>query len=682
MSQDRRHAAIMFTDIVGYTKLMGEDEDRAFEVLKKNQEIHNELIEQFNGTLIKEMGDGMLVSFDLASDAVRCAIEIQNTSKEQGIPLKIGIHQGEVVFADADVLGDGVNIASRLQENAEAGSINLSGRVNSDVKNKAGISTRFVEEKTFKNVDEPIKVYQVVGDDEQPATVVEKKRKIGNKYLYYMLGGVIIVLAVLFIRNYLPQSSSPSGIDPPITIAVLAFDDQSPDGDQEWLGDGMADEILNVLAKVNGLQVTGKTSSFSFKGKDDTITEIGEALGVKTVLEGSVSKIGNKLRITAQLIDVESDKHIWSDKYDRDATDIFSIIDEVAQNISSSLMRELSIEEVKNIKMAYQPKAEAYEYFIKAEQMHMNDFLKAKELYQKAVSIDPYYMDALAGLANIYDTMGNFLDNTIVDHLKRDSILNVAYQTDPDAPYVLYLKGYISNNYDSVFYFLHKAFEIDPSNKGTTLLVNKMQIIGFNDLCISLCRKFLAADPLNKSLRGFLIASLWSSGNIDDLRKQVRQSLDFDRDDFTANGALLDIAIAFDQDTTEAKRILNKLIESITFRPLNKLLIAKLLAIEGKKEEALEVEASVSDFNFKWKWIFDLRLHLMLDMKSEALTVMDEVLNSLDNPYSSDFLGYLSLLGDPYYDKIRDEPQFQEWLEEARIVHEERVRKYYHLFDE
>ena len=231
MSQDRRHAAIMFTDIVGYTKLMGEDEDRAFEVLKKNQEIHNELIEQFNGTLIKEMGDGMLVSFDLASDAVRCAIEIQNTSKEQGIPLKIGIHQGEVVFADADVLGDGVNIASRLQENAEAGSINLSGRVNSDVKNKAGISTKFVEEKTFKNVDEPIKVYQVVGDDEQPATVVEKKRKIGNKYLYYMLGGVIIVLAVLFIRNYLPQSSSPSGIVPPITIAVLAFDDQSPDGD-------------------------------------------------------------------------------------------------------------------------------------------------------------------------------------------------------------------------------------------------------------------------------------------------------------------------------------------------------------------------------------------------------------------------------------------------------------------
>ena len=162
----RRHAAIMFTDIVGYTALMGSNEDRAIEVLHKNREIHAELIEKYNGNLIKEMGDGMLVSFNLASDAVRSAIEIQNACKKQAIPLKIGIHEGEMVFSGSDVLGDGVNIASRLQEDSQKGCITISGSVYRDIKNKPTIKTEFVKEKRFKNVDEPIKVYQVIYEEE------------------------------------------------------------------------------------------------------------------------------------------------------------------------------------------------------------------------------------------------------------------------------------------------------------------------------------------------------------------------------------------------------------------------------------------------------------------------------------------------------------------------------------
>ena len=166
MSEERRLAAIMFTDIVGYTALMGSDEDKAFNMLKRNHEIHENLIKQFNGTLIKEIGDGTLASFSLASDAVRCAMEIQKACKEQNIPLKIGIHEGEMVFAGADVLGDGVNIASRLQESAEEGCITISGSVYRDIKNKAGIRTEFIEEKSFKNVDEPIRVYKVLCEEE------------------------------------------------------------------------------------------------------------------------------------------------------------------------------------------------------------------------------------------------------------------------------------------------------------------------------------------------------------------------------------------------------------------------------------------------------------------------------------------------------------------------------------
>ena len=202
--QTHRHAAIMFTDIVGYTALMGADEDKAFEVLKKNQEIHNDLIKQFNGTLIKEMGDGMLISFNLASDAVRCAIEIQKACKEQDIPLRIGIHEGEMVFAgsDTDVLGDGVNIASRLQEDAKKGCIHISSSVYKNVRNKADINTRFVEERTFKNVAEPVKVYQVLADGEVQTPVANNLKSNNKKYLYFIVAGIVIVIAAILAWNF------------------------------------------------------------------------------------------------------------------------------------------------------------------------------------------------------------------------------------------------------------------------------------------------------------------------------------------------------------------------------------------------------------------------------------------------------------------------------------------------
>ena len=205
MEPSRRLAAIMFTDIVGYTALMGIDEDKAFEILKKNKKIHTKLINQFNGTLIKEMGDGMLISFDLASEAVRCAIEIQKASKEQDIPLKIGIHEGEMVFADADVLGDGVNIASRLQEDAEKGCIHISSSVYKNVRNKADINTRFVEERTFKNVAEPVKVYKVKiekdeSPEDDPIRLKHPPKLAGRKVM--IVGAVIITLLLLVYVGY------------------------------------------------------------------------------------------------------------------------------------------------------------------------------------------------------------------------------------------------------------------------------------------------------------------------------------------------------------------------------------------------------------------------------------------------------------------------------------------------
>ena len=277
MPEDRRLAAIMFTDIVGYTKLMGSDEDKAFDMLARNHTMHETLIKKHNGMLIKEIGDGTLASFPLASNAVRCAIDIQKEAKSLKIPLKIGIHEGEMVLAGSDILGDSVNIASRLQESAEEGCINISGSVYKDIKNKSDIQTKFIEEKSFKNVDDPIKVYKVCCEEVE----IENKPEIS------------------------PNKETEN------SIAVLPFVNMSDDLAQEYFCDGMTEEIINALSHVESLKVIARTSAFMFKGKPKDMREIGKKLDVETLLEGSVRKAGNRLRITAQLIKVSDGSHLW-----------------------------------------------------------------------------------------------------------------------------------------------------------------------------------------------------------------------------------------------------------------------------------------------------------------------------------------------------------------------------------
>ena len=196
MPEDRRLAAIMFTDIVGYTALMGSDEDKAFQLLRKNREIQRPIIKKYRGEWLKEMGDGILASFHTASDAVRCAGEIQHAAKKEGIPLRIGIHEGEVVFEGSDVLGDGVNVASRLEELAEEGCINISGAVYKDIKNKAGIEAEFVEEKVLKNVEEPVKVYSVFCEEQEERATSHEQRATATargmrKPTYYFIISVV-----------------------------------------------------------------------------------------------------------------------------------------------------------------------------------------------------------------------------------------------------------------------------------------------------------------------------------------------------------------------------------------------------------------------------------------------------------------------------------------------------------
>lgn len=532
--------------------------------------------------------------------------------------------------------------------------------------NKVANALKDIGTSVLNQTDDRISV-QVAKHKESEEIKTTKKNGI-----YMALASIVI--ALLFYWGYQQfYISTPVEVED-ITIAVLAFDDQSPNGDQEWLGDGMADEILNVLAKVNGIQVTGKTSSFSFKGKGLTTKEIGENLKVKTVLEGSVIKIGNKLRITAQLIDVETDTHIWSKKYDRNYADVFTIMDEVAQSIAGALKSELSIVDLKGIKVGYTVNPYAYEYYLKGLYLFYNKYIssysddvfkRTENMFLKAILIDSTFADAYADLADLYDS--KYPSSNEFD-VKRDSAISIAYTIDPNSLSVLRFKGskftHINTlNLDSAFYYYKKAYLIEPGNIITNNAIGWLyHQIGLYENCIDFGTIILAKDPLNMDLNLRMYIASISNGDLLSAKKYIKTVLDLDNTSSRAYHMMLILALFYDNDIDEARSIYQKMQE--LFPEQNALGYAYILAKEGKKNEALEANPNPNNNHTL------LLLYSLLEMKTEALMLIDE-------KYS-----YSILLNSRVIDFIREEPVFKEHMEIARIIQEERMEKYGHYFDE
>ena len=407
MSQSRQLAAIMFTDIVGYTAIMGKDEQKAFGMLKRNRQIQRPLIEHHHGKFLKEMGDGILASFHTVSDAVYCALEIQNKSKkEASYLLRIGIHLGEVVFEKGDVFGDGVNIASRLQSHASEGEILVSESVYRNISNKKGLEVEFVKEEMLKNVDTPIKIYSVKGSNVDSgsehlhqATHSTNEGFTGRKKLV----GIILIIAVLLVsgiflypkifKNKATSAIQSAAETEKKSIAVLPFEDMSAEKNQEYLADGIAEEILNVLNnQMKDLKVIGRTSSFSFKGKGFDLKTIGKKLSVKSLLEGSVRLYENQIRVTVNLINAEDESTIWTNQYDSQLKDIFNLQQEIATNVGEKLKVTLFADNVNPESRTVNP--QAYEMVLRGN-LHFNkgpaDIPLAVEFHKKAIAIDSAY---------------------------------------------------------------------------------------------------------------------------------------------------------------------------------------------------------------------------------------------------------------------------------------------------
>ena len=449
MSSNRQLAAIMFTDIVGYTALMGTDEEKAFDLLRRNRQVQRPIIQHYNGHWIKELGDGVLASFTNVTEAVLCAGHIQNSIIGiDGLQLRIGIHLGDIVFENDDVFGDGVNIASRLLNLAPAGSICISESVHSNVSNKKGITTNFLREEILKNVKDPVRIYNVRVD---PSAISEPGTETKN-----------------FSQ---PDNNS----EKPVrthekSIAVLPFVNMSNDPDQEYFSDGITEEILNSLAHVKDLRVAGRTSSFHFKGKNIDLRKIGQKLNVRTVLEGSIRKQGNKLRITAQLINVDDGFHIWSEKYDREMDDIFAIQDEIAYAITEKLKITLLEEEKAIIYKNPTENKEAYDLYLKGK-FYFNKrgpaIIKGMEYFQQALEKDPAFGLAYTGLAEAYCILALYCVMPPHDALpkaRKYAEMAIQLQSSYAEAYtsLAFINGFYDWNWTEAKKVFERVFEINP----------------------------------------------------------------------------------------------------------------------------------------------------------------------------------------------------------------------------
>jgi adenylate cyclase len=359
----RKLAAILSADVKGYSRLMGADEEGTLRTLTAYREVMATLIEQHQGRVVNAPGDALLAEFESVVDAVKSAVEIQRELAKRNAELpadrrmeyRIGINLGDVMVDGESIYGDGVNIAARLESLADAGGICISGTVYDHVKNKLPLGYEYRGEQTVKNITEPIRVYKVLMEPEAAGKVIGEK-KVKPRQWQRQVTVLVIILFVIaaalaiwrfYLRPTLPiEVASKEKMAYPLpdkpSIAVLPFVNMSADPKEEYFSDGITEEIITALSKTPHLFVISRQSTFTYKGKPVKVKQVSEELGVRYVLEGSVRKEGNKVRITAQLIDAMTGHHLWADRYDRDLKEIFALQDEITMKIITALQVKLT----------------------------------------------------------------------------------------------------------------------------------------------------------------------------------------------------------------------------------------------------------------------------------------------------------------------------------------------------
>jgi len=520
----RKLTAILSADVKGYSHLMQDDEEATVRTITAYRGVMSTLIQEHDGRVVDAKGDNVLAEFASVVDAVRCAVEIQKELKVRNDELpenrkmafRIGINLGDVIEEEGTIYGDGVNIAARLEGLAEGGGICISRMAFDNVKNKLDVGYEYLGEHSVKNIAELVRVYKVLMEPEYAGKVVGEERPKPKQWRWAAIGAVailIIVAGIFAIWNfYLRPDVEPASIEKmafPLpekpSLAVLPFDNLSGNPEQDYLVDGLTENIITGLSKIPDMFVIARNSTFTYKGKPVKVQQIAEDLGVRYVLEGSVQKSGEQLRVTAQLIDALQGHHVWSETYDRKMEELFAVQDDITLNIAVAMQVKLTEGEQARVRHSTN-NLEAWALAVKAhglfETYAREDNAKARELFKKAVGLDPNYAYAWAYLGWTYWIDGVY-HSAHYDRKKSfessSKMAEKALSVDNKSSDAHALLGAINlsqKKYDEAEAFGKKTIDLDPnSSENHAIVAITMQNIGKFEEAIALVKQAMRLNP-------------------------------------------------------------------------------------------------------------------------------------------------------------------------------------------
>ncbi len=541
-SGDRRLAAVLFVDVCGYTKLAAAHEDRALKLVDLFQSVTRDVVARYGGRVVKFLGDGALVVFTSTDSATRTALKIvsdfEERSRSAGTPARAhaGLHLGEIVTtADGDAYGDGLNFASRLQTVAQPGQVLVSDYVWRQLHRRDDFELEPLGDRELKGIAEAVPVYGVTMaagaslEEPQPtvqaaATMPRAQTAKPNKRRWIALGGALlaatIVLALLVVPRAKDRDSEQSAagdsrvatadvgqIDR--SIAVLPFANMSADPENEYFSDGITDDILTAISKIDDLRVISRTSTMQYKNTEKDMIQIGQELDVATILEGSVRRQGERVRITAQLVNAETDEHLWAETYDRNLTDIFEIQSEIAEKIATALQTRLSQAEAEAIAAGRTGNLTAYDLYLKGRDYLWSSFENlpetkrntetAVDLFNQALALDPEYAGAYAGLGQAYVFRSMLTDALWADSARVAS--EKAIELDPnlaDGHYALGFASWQAGDYEDAVEKAERAIELNPNYaRAMEGLAFSLYELGRLDEAVAAAERAVALEPTN-----------------------------------------------------------------------------------------------------------------------------------------------------------------------------------------
>lgn len=504
----RMLSAIMFTDMFGYTALMQENEKKAIDSRNRFRKVIEEYISKHQGKILQYYGDGALIIFTSAIESALCGVEIQQElQKPPLISARIGIHSGDIVYDGNGAYGDGVNVASRIESLSIPGGILISDKIYDEIKNHPSLPAEFLGTYKLKNVKSPVRIYALSGHGLNTPTVQQLKEKTG----------------------YEEKNS----------VAVLPFVNMSTDPENEYFSDGITEEILNAITNVEGLKVTSRTSSFAFKGKNVDVREIGTKLNVNFVLEGSVRKSGNKIRITAQLINSTDGYHIWSEVYNRDLENIFEVQDEISKKIANKLrMRFSAASNNESLIKTQTTNIDAYNDYLKGMFYYYKwtpeDLTRSVSFFQDAINKEKDFALPYAGLANSYVILAlTGIMNPKEAYESAQKYSQIALEMDSsltEAHIALALIRMFYNwDWEGARRAFSTALELSPGAGYVHYNYSLyLRAIGNIEQCVEESERALSLDPLSLSLSHNLGENYVFAERYNDAKNQFMKTLELD----------------------------------------------------------------------------------------------------------------------------------------------------------